>query len=501
VNFTDVEHDRSDLHAYQRDIAIPFLLANPFSALFADVGLGKCISVLTVLVELLDSFDNDDKILIIGPMRVACETWPTEISLWRHTAHLTHSLIHVSDTDLRLMGVPAEGVPAEKDRLRREAVRSRSTIHIIPFHHLEWLVELLGRDWPYRIVIVDESSGFKDHNSKRFLALAKIRNSAGLITRMHLLTATPAAESYIALFPQMFLLDRGERLGKMITHYRDRYFTFNPYKRKYFLRPGGEDDLLDKIKDLCLVMKADDYLSLEKPTVLRRLVHLEDRELKLYKKMEKDFIVTLDDGSQVEAETAAVLSQKLLQLASGVLYETTLTANADGGTFAKRTKAHHIHDHKIEELRQIVDELQGSPLLVGYHFKSSLDRLQKAFPTAVAMDTEGKCVKPWNKGKIPILLMHPQAGGHGLNLQAGGHHVVFFDIPWSLELYLQFVGRVARQGQKHAVVVWLMTAVGTLDSIVCESLIAKEDAQDKLFTILKRMIARYRKSKAMDDTL
>ena len=516
--FDNVEHTREDLHTYQWEKAIPFMKENPFSGLFIDMGLGKTVSTLTVIRDLLIEFVYECA-LVIGPKRVANETWPTEIGLWLHTAHLSHVVIGVSDDDPRLKAAAAiaraqaraEGLDpkvvlsrgnkaetTEKYRILEELARTKASIHVISNVWIEWLVEFWGAKWPYRMVVIDESSGFKDHNSKRFMALAKIRNTNGLITRLHILTATPAAESYLHLFAQIFLLDRGDRLGKMITHYRNRYFNFNKYNRKYDLRGATkaqreetENEILAKIADICLVMKAKDHLNLVEPTVLSRPIHLDKWEMELYETLQRDFIVTLPDGTEIEAETAAALSQKLLQLCSGVLYE-TVQKDVGNGNFRPTRVVHKIHEKKIEELEQIVDELQGKPILVGYHFSSSLERLQKAFPWATVMDKEGKCVKDWNAGKIKMLLMHPQSGGHGLNLQKGGHHIAFFDIPWSLELYLQFVGRLARQGQKNPVIVWLLTVVKTVDETVAASLRRKEDTQDRFFKKLRALIKKYR---------
>jgi hypothetical protein len=466
-------------------------------------------------------------VLVIGPMRVANETWPTEIGLWEHTAQLNHQVIYAFDDDPRLedarraaeaaaraiaraqnlspddvrKAAQRAGQKAEtamRETIREQAARSTASVHIISRDWIEWLVNFWGTKWPYRMVIVDESSGFKDHKSGRFQALAKVRNSffdaaktKPFIERLHILTATPAAETYEHLFAQLYLLDRGERLGINITQYRNRYFTHNQWSRKYTLRPDAEHEILAKIADICLVMKAEDYLNLEKPVIVPRPVHLGAHEMSIYKRMQDDFIVTLDDGSEIEAETAAALSQKLLQIASGVLYETQNFLDDATGDTLKVKKVHAIHDKKIEALQEIVEEAQGQPLMIAYHFKSSLDRLRKTFPEAVVMDREGKCVKKWNAGKIPILLIHPQSGGHGLNMQKGGHHLVFFDIPWSLELFLQLIGRLARQGQRHPVVVQLLLAVGTLDYAVWQALSIKEDAQDRLFTLLKKLV-RYR---------
>ena len=513
--FEDVTLRREDLHEYQFDKAIPFLMANPFSGLFIDMGLGKTVCSWTVIGDLLDEFVYD-KVLVIAPMRVATQTWPNEKREWLHLAHLNHSLIHIDDDhpevkaagraarqQARLDGasgaqassIAGKAETAEKNRLRVLACESRASVHIVPFEWVVWLVEHFQKKWPYRMVIIDESSGFKDHSSERFKALARVRKHPGLIERFHILTATPAAESYIGFFSQIFLLDGGERFGSYITHYQGRYFTQNKWTRKWELRPGAEEEILAKIADITLVMKAADYLPVKEPTIIRRPITLAASQMDLYENLQNDFIVKLPNGAEVEAETAAALSAKLLQMASGVLYETYLAEDFDTGDMKKVKKVHPIHDQKLDELQEIVDESQGEPILVAYHWKSSLARLQKRFPKAVVMDREGKCVKKWNAGKIPMLLMHPQSGGHGLNLQKGGHILVVFDLFYSLELFLQLVGRLARQGQKHAVRVYLLIAKGTLDEAVADAVRAKEDAQDKMFAMLRRLIRKFRKQK------
>jgi SNF2 family DNA or RNA helicase len=507
--FENVILDRSDMHDYQDKKAVEFLRANPFSALFVDMGLGKTICSATLISDLLMDFLYD-KVLIIGPGRVVTSTWPTEFGLWQHTAWMNFQVLHVSDDDPRLKEAAAKArskarvagasqkeiarlgglaTTAEKNRIRESLARSKPTIHLVSRDWVEWLVELWGPKWPYRAVFVDESSGFKDHKSGRFKALAKVRNTPGLIERLHILTATPAAEGCMGLFSQMFLVDRGERLGNRVTKFQKEYFTENKYSRKWKINEGAEDKILQLISDVCLVMKAKDYLNVDVPTIRRRFVDLTEDQAKMYHRMETDFVVTLDDGTEIEAETAAALCSKLLQMASGVLYETVLTPNKEEDSFNKSTKIHHLHDHKIDELKQIVEEAQGEPILVSYHFKASLDRLKKAFPKAVVMDRDGKAVRQWNVGKIPMLLMHPQSGGHGLNLQQGGHLMVFFDIPWSLELFLQMIGRLARQGQKFPVLVQLLLARGTADEDVANAIENKEDAQENFFVKLKRFIA------------
>lgn len=498
---------RDQMHGYQ-GTAYKFLRENPFSALFIDMGLGKTITALTVACDLLNEFLTK-KVLIIGPLKVATDTWPTEIGLWEHTASQNFTLIRADDKDPRIVEArkrarefcKSEGIgredyekvvnraaTTEAHRIRAELAMSKASIHIINREALEWLVNFHREKWPYDTVIIDESSGFKDHASERFKCLAKVRRSGDLIKRLHELTATPATEGYVGLWAQMYLLDKGARLGKNITTFRKKYMSYNRWSRVFEMRPGAEEEILEKIKDLVLVMKAEDYLKLDKPLIVERPIILAEEQMALYEEMNTESVVKLPNGEIVEAEQAAALSAKLLQMASGVLYDTKLLEDWDTGDFKKITKVHHLHDHKIDTLKEIVEGLQGSPVLVSYHFKSSLKRLQQAFPKAVTMDKEGKCIKKWNAGKIPIMLVHPQSAGHGLNLQAGGHNIVMFDMIWSLELYLQLIGRLARQGQKHPVVVQMLTAVGTIDQVVAAALTAKNMTQDKLFRILKKLI-------------
>lgn len=345
--------------------------------------------------------------------------------------------------------------------------------------------------------LVHNCDSFKNHQSERFKALAKVRHTPGLIDRLYLLTATPAAESYIGLWAQVYLLDLGKRLGKNITRYRDMYFTQNKYTYTYKIRPGAEEAILDKIKDISIVMKSEDYLPRDKPTMVKTSVTLDEKTYDIIKHLQKHFIMTLPDGTELEAKTAAALASMVLQMASGTVYETLLVEDVDTDDLKKIKKVHHIHGHKIEALKEIAEQakVQGSPLLVAYWFKSSLANLRKAFPKAVVMGEHPDTVKRWNAGKIDMLLIHPASAGHGLNLQYGGNHLVFFDLLYSLGLYLQTVGRLDRQGQTKPVIVQHLVAKGTRDELVYELLAHKADAQEKLFRILKRLIEKYRKAK------
>jgi len=518
--FRRVRLKPQQLHVYQRQ-AIEFLKDNPFSALFIDMGLGKTSCVLTMIVELLleDGFCTGDPILIVAPRRVACETWPAEIANWLHTAGMSYSLIHARDDDPRVRQAAAfcrkqgrlaghdekainsaagNAETVMKGRIRIDAAHKRADVHIISRDWLEWLCDYWGVKWPYRTVIIDESSSFKDHKSGRFRAMKDIRCSTrNLITRLHLLTASPAAETYEHLFPQMFLLDKGAALGHNITTYRKTYFSQNQYNKKWELRPNGEKDILAKIAHMTLVMKAKDYLKLPEPLIIKQPVRLDEKSMALYRELQKDFMVKLEDGTEVEAETAAALSQKLLQLASGVLYETYLDKDLETDDMKKVKKIHKIHNFKLDALAELVDNLDGKPVIVVYHHQASLHRIKAAFPKAVVMDKDGKCIPKWNSGKIPMLLVHPQSAGHGLNLQEGGHNMIFFDLPWSLENYEQVIGRLARQGQLMTVVVHILSAVGTLDEAVFEALMRKQSAQTYMFKTLKRFIALLKAGKPL----
>lgn len=535
AQFADVQRQRSDMHAYQDgfDGCVEFLRDNPFSALFIDMGMGKSVSALTVIADLVASFapEVDNPVLIIGPLRVVVDTWPTEITAWQHTAWLSHTLIRVADDDPRILQArkldrgsdeawernllktagktdkeirDTVGHTREtqvRHQIMGELARTRTAVHMINREQVEWLVYFWKGAWPYRTVIIDESSSFKDHNSKRFKALAKNRNTPGLIERLHCLTATPAAETYEHLFPQIYLLDRGKRLGKNITAYRDEHFTYNKYSQRYVLRKGHEEKILSKIRDICLVMKAKDYLKRDDPTVIPRFVTLDQVHLERIKQLERDFVVDLPDGTVVEAKTAAILASMLLQMASGTVYETLMLQDWDTDDFKKIKRVHNLHDHKIEALREIYEEAQtqGEPLLVAYHFKSSLAKLRKAFPKAEVIDDAGKYKKRWNDGKIPMLLIHPQSAGHGLNLQYGSHILVFYDIIYSLEQYLQTIGRLDRQGQRWKVLVYMLIAQGTRDVDAYEDLIQKRDAQETMFKILKRLVREFREKRAAVD--
>lgn len=509
LKFASVERCQADMHGYQ-DGSVDFMDQNHFSALFVDLGLGKTVISLTLIARLLSRFEFN-RCLVIGPVRVIANTWPDEIALWEHTAALTHN--HIRDEELQAyvnkagraarliakakadddvlefdldgdganiwvkqqvsIAVKRARAIASRAAVREASSRSPATIDLINREQIEFLVRAWGRDWPYDVVIIDESSCLKDHTTARFKALKAVRP---FIKRLHQLTATPAAETYMHLFSQIYLLDMGKRLGKDITAYRRKYFLQGRDGYKWELRDGADEEITRKISDICQVLKVEDHLDLAKPISLKRRVKLTHDELKAYKAFERSLILPIDENTVIEAETASALIQKLLQYASGAVYD-------------NQKRAHHIHDHKLAELTSIVEEADGEPLLVAYWFKSSLARLKATFPDAVVMDKDGKCIGPWNARKIKMLLVHPQGSGHGLNLQKGGHHIVFFDIPWSLELYLQLIGRLARQGQERVVILHHLIATGTVDEDAIDCLSGKFNIQELFFRLIKRFRA------------
>lgn len=511
--FAEAVRSRDDMHDYQRE-DVEFFKSHPFSFGMQDLGLGKTVTAATVLADLLAESFPGGKALIVGPIAVISSSWPDEFRAWRHLSWMSYTVLREDDADPRIAAArkvarqqaraggasPAEqnkaggaAETAERRRIRDELARNDAAIHLVNFEALEWLVELHGRRWPYRWVIIDESSMLKSHTSARYKALVRVRNTDGLITRLHNLGASPVAEGYEGLFTQTYLLDRGERFSKFVTHFREEFFIEDRWSMKRKLRTGAEEQILAKIADISTIRKRADHFDVREPLVLQRRVHMTSTEADLYEQLMRESVVTLSDGTEIEAGNAAALSQKLSQLASGVLYETRLEEGQDeDDDLVKVLRVHAIHDHKIEMLRAIVEEMHGENLLVSYQHKSSLDRLVKAFPKAVKWDKTGKSKAPWNAGKIPMLLMHPKSGGHGNNLQQGGCTVVFFDIPWSREQYTQLIGRVDRQGQTKPVTVIQLITAGTIDERIAQTQRDKGNVEQEMVSILKRLIRQYR---------
>ncbi len=355
-------------------------------------------------------------------------------------------------------------------------------IHIINREQVAWLVGFHGARWPYQVLVVDESTSFADHTSARFKALAKVAQKT---ERVILLSGTPAPEGIQDLFAQTYLIDGGKRFGKGITAFRDKYLKVNQYSRKVTPLPGAVEAVTAKLADVCLVMKEADYLP--KRTVLEivRPIVLDPKELARYKEFEESMVLDFpgDEEGFIEAVNAGVLHGKLLQLCSGAVYD-------------KNREVHYYHDHKIEELQELIEEIGDEPVMVAYWFKPSLARLQKAFPKAIKMDKDGDCVPAYNAGKIPMLFVHPQSAGHGLNMQTGpGRTLIFYDTPQALELYKQIIGRIDRQGQTRTVKIYYLAVQKTVEQHAVKKLRNKESFQDMISDHLRRIRARLQKSR------
>lgn len=504
-----VIHTLDDLHDYQHD-AVQWLYEKPFSALFIDLGLGKTAIALALIAQLLREGWHG-KCLVIAPLRVAKATWPTEIAEWKYAAGIEYSLIRAEDDDDEIKAIYREAYQPEYERQRRvgerpavaaryaaragqrarqaakEALRRRRAlspahVHIVNLEQLEWLVafwEEMGRTfgmrWPYDTVIIDESSKFKDYTTKRYRALKKC---LPLIRRLHTMTASPAAEGYLHIFAQIFLLDRGKRFGRSIRHYNMQYFREIKAAHKWVIKPGSEKKIAAKIADIAMVLKAEDAgLDLKGWLPVPRRIVLNEDLMDRYADFERTMILKLDE-MRIEALNGAVLFNKLLQMTSGAIYD-------------EEKRVVPIHDEKIEALRELIDEMGGRPIFVPYWFKSSLARLRKAFPHARVMDGKQSTIDAWNAGKIDMMLIQPGSAGHGLNLQKGPcEDIAWFDLCWSRELYEQTIGRLARQGQKQVIRSHHLMAVGTADELVYEALQDKGDGQDRLFAYIREAAAR-----------
>jgi len=427
----------------------------PYAGLFLDMGMGKTAVALTVANELLyDSFDVR-KVLVIAPKKVAEDTWSRETAKWDHLRHLRIS---------KVLGSREQRFAA----LAREA-----DIYVINRENVVWLVETLGAEWDFDMVIVDELSSFKNHRAKRFRALRKVRP---LIKRLIGLTGTPVPNGYMDLWAEVYLLDRGERLGKTITQYRNQYFysVMLPGFQLYKLRAGAEDEINERVADICLSMKAKDYLKMEEPLRIDVPVVLSNREMGRYKTMERDAVLAVMDHEIVGINAAAVTT-KLLQMANGAVYD-------DRGQVA------HIHDQKLERLAELVEGANGRPVLVFYSFKHDRDRIKQHLKIEVRELQTPQDIEDWNAGKIPILLAHPASCGHGLNLQGGGNIIIWFGLPWSLELYQQANARLHRQGQAEGVVIYHLIAEGTVDEEVLRALQGKGRTQEEFLEAIKARI-------------
>ena len=436
-------------HNYQK-YAAQWILDKEKAGLLMDMGLGKTVVTLTAIDELMYDYFDVIKVLVIAPLRVAEDTWTSESEKWDHLKHLKIS---------KVLGTEKE---------RTAALNHTADIYVINRGNVVWLVKYYGRHWPFDMVVIDELSSFKSSRSQRFKALRKVKPK-----RIVGLTGTPAPNGLMDLWSEIYLLDGGERLGRTITGYRERYFL--PDKRNqnvifsYKPKEGAKEHIYEKLKDICVSMKSEDYLKL--PDRINNIIkiNLSKAAMDKYKQLERDLLLPFKD-SDVVANNAAVLTNKLLQMANGAVYD----ENGD---------VLEIHDEKIKALEDVIEAANGKPVLIFYSYKHDRDRLQKYFKAKELKTSED--IKAWNRGEIPIMLVHPASAGHGLNLQAGGNIIVWFGLTWSLELYQQANARLYRQGQKQNVIVHHLVAKGTMDEDVMKALQNKEVGQEALLQAVK----------------
>lgn len=429
-----------------------FILNNPISAIFLECGLGKSVISLTAINDLMLDYFDVSRTLVIAPLRVANSTWPDEIKKWDHLKHLNYSVV----------------IGSEKERL--DALRKSAHIYLINRENVDWLITKSGISWKFDMVVIDELSSFKSYQAKRFKSLLKVRPK---IKRIVGLTGTPSSNGLMDLWAEFRLLDMGERLGRYITYYRQNFFVPNKRNQQmifsYKPKDGAEKRIYSLISDITISMKSKDFLKMPECVMNEVVVSLSDKEQKLYDSLKHDMVLSLEEN-EIDAINAATLSNKLLQISNGAVY------NDD-------KESMHIHDRKLDALEDLIEGANGKPVLVAYWFKHDLEKIKDRFD--VREIKSAKDISDWNKGKIPVALIHPASAGHGLNLQAGGSTLIWFGLTWSLELYQQTNARLYRQGQDSTVVIHHILTKGTIDEDVMKALKAKEKIQDALIDSVK----------------
>lgn len=434
-----------------------FIISHPAAGVFLDMGMGKTVTTLTAVEELMHDYFEVQKVLIIAPLKPAEETWPEELGKWDHLKDLSFSLILGSQ------------------EARREALRKDADIFIINRENVVWLIQELKNKWPFDMVVIDELSSFKSNKAQRFRALRRMRPK---IRRIVGLTGTPAPNGLLDLWPQVYLLDEGKALGRTLSAYRDAFFSPDQRNRQvvysWKLRDGAEQQIYQALQGLCISLDSAEYLNLPERRFIRHEFSLSDKALALYRKLEKETLLEFADGT-VDGATAAVLRSKLLQLAGGAAY------NDAGGVEV-------MHEEKLQQLDSLIEEANGQPVLIFYNYRHERDRILARYPEAVSIKDDG-AVRRWNAGEIPILLAHPASAGHGLNLQQGGHIIIWFGPTDNLEYYLQANKRLHRPGQKQVVLIHHILARDTWDIPVMDStLLPKEEQQNALLEAVRARI-------------
>ncbi len=449
-------------HGYQQ-YCIDRIISDRYLGLFLDMGLGKTVITLTAVNELIYNRFEVGRVLVIAPKKVAETTWTNEAGKWEHLKHLRIS---------RILGTQTR---------RIKALNTPADIYVINRENVPWLVDYDRNAWRFDMVVIDELSGFKSSKAQRFKSLCYVRPH---IKRLVGLTGTPASNGLIDLWAQIYLLDEGERLGKRITHFRTKFCDCNTHGghfSTYELKSGAEDAIKAAISDICISMKAEDYLQLPECTVVDVPVYMDKKTKARYEEFEREMLLEIDENT-LDAGTAAVLSGKLMQFANGAVYD-------------ENKNPVEIHTEKLDALAELVEGLNGQHALVFYNFRHDLERIKRHFeksPLEIRELKSDRDIDDWNAGKIDLLLAHPASAGYGLNLQQGGHHVIWFGLNWSLELYEQANKRLHRQGQHERVIVHRLITQGTRDEDVAAALAGKRNVQDALLEALRVKIREMR---------
>lgn len=426
--------------------------------LFLDMGLGKTVITLTAVDRLIHQLGIVKHVLIIAPKKVAEATWQAEAAKWDHLQGLTIATALGSVRD------------------REAAIDARAEITIINRENVVWLVERYGGGWPFDMVVVDESSSFKSPAAQRFKALKRMLPK---IRSVVILTGTPAPNGIEDLWAQVYLLDRGERLGRYITHYRQRYFDHNPWRHEYVPKPGAFEAVQKRISDICVSMKAGDWLQLPELVTHDMPVKLDPAAEKVYRRMEREMVMEIGK-EEISANSAAALTGKLLQLCGGAVYD-------------EAGEAHHVHDAKLEALGELIEQLHGEHALLFYGYRHEVPRIEARLEGLRWRRLESaEDADAWNRGEVDLLLAHPASCAYGLNLQDGGRHVIWYTLTWSLELYQQANARLHRQGQEKPVIVHRLLVQGGVDQDVAKALEAKDETQAALVEALKARIGRWK---------
>lgn len=438
-------------HEYQK-YATNFIIDHPVAAILLDMGLGKSVITLTAINDLIYNRFEINRVLVIAPLRVANNTWPDEIKKWDHLNHLTYSVVTGSK------------------RQRLAALKQDVNLYIINRENLKWLVEDSGVPFFYDMIIIDELSSFKSYRSQRFKCLKKLRPH---VKRIVGLTGTPSSNGLMDLWAEFRVLDMGQRLGRYITHYRTTYFDPDKHNQHmvftYKPKSGAEQRIYQQISDITISMKSKNYLKLPPLTMNNVQVHLSNQESAVYDTMHDQLVVDMA-GKQIDALNAASLSNKLSQMANGVVYDDNQNQVL-------------IHDRKLDALEDLIEAANGKPVLVAYWFKHDLERIKQRFDVREIKTT--KDISDWNQGTIPVGVIHPASAGHGLNLQAGGSTLIWYGLTWSLELYQQTNARLWRQGQTDPVVIHHIITENTIDEDILAALKRKDKAQTALINAVK----------------